>query len=295
MFKKELYLLALACLLGLPLAGFFLVQKGWPASRQCLAYCLPHSGGLGFNLSFCLAGGKKTWLRLALPLGEEAVLAVAAPAPSLPPPQKEEDNRPRPLIIIYNTHTGEAYAPTEGVARVDGGRGGVVKVAAVLAQELERRGFRVVCSDKIHDACYATSYLESEKTVKELLTAYPEAVAVFDIHRDSRQPQNARVLEIKGQAVAHVLIVVGSGERQPFPTWEQNLTFARRIAAKADTLYPGLCQGVRVKGGRYNQHLHTRALLFEIGGVDNTLEEAERAAVLWAEVLATALAEELSP
>ncbi|WP_165847767.1 stage II sporulation protein P [Ammonifex thiophilus] len=294
MFRKGLYLLVLTCLFGLPLAGFFLaVQKGWLTYRQCLVSCLPYVREPGLSPSLHLVWERKNWLRLVLPLGEETVLAVAAPAPS--PPPKKEDGRPRPLIIIYNTHTGEAYAPTEGVARVEGGRGGVVKVAAVLAQELEQRGFRVLRSDKIHDTCYATSYLESEKTVKELLVAHPEAVAVFDIHRDSRQPQNARVLEIKGQAVAHVLIVVGSGERQPFPTWEQNLAFARRVAAKADAMYPGLCRGVRVKGGRYNQHLHPRALLFEIGGVDNTLEEAERAAVLWAEVLAAALAEELSP
>ncbi|MGO0122674.1 stage II sporulation protein P [Desulfothermobacter acidiphilus] len=283
----------LACLMALLLtaAGFYAVQvRGWLTPQRCLLFSLSASPPLPSDL-VAKKEGERLCLRWALPFRWENWWAAAAPSPSI---IAEVGSQPRPLILIYNTHTGEAYAPSEGIARKEGGKGGVVQVAATLARELERHGFEVIRSDKIHDACYATSYLESEKTAQELLAAHPEAVAVFDIHRDSRQPPQDRVLELKGQAVAHVLIVVGSGERQPFPTWEQNRDFAQRLAAKAETLYPGLCRGVRVKGGRYNQHLHPRALLFEMGGVDNTLEEAERAAVLWAEVVAAVLREELA-
>ena len=64
------------------------------------------------------------------------------------------------------------------------------------------------------------------------------------------------------------------------------------MAAKADELYPGLCYGVRVKKDRYNQFLHPRALLVEIGGVNNTLTEAKRAARLLAHVVEAVLKED---
>lgn len=206
--------------------------------------------------------------------------------------QREEgEKRGTPLVVIYNTHTGETYALTDGVERV-AGRGKVVRVAAILAKGLSRREVKVVRSEKIHDTHYATSYLESEKTVRELIYSLPEVTALFDVHRDSRQPQGAATVKIGGREVARVLIVVGSDARQPFPTWRENLAFARRIAARADCLYPGLCAGVRVKEGRYNQFLHPRALLLEIGGVNNTFREAQAAAELFADVLADVVWEE---
>lgn len=53
--------------------------------------------------------------------------------------------------------------------------------------------------------------------------------------------------------------------------------------------YPGLSTGVFSKGspgdnGVYNQDLNDRALLLEFGGVDNNLEELQRAADATADV-----------
>ncbi|MEW6193107.1 MAG: stage II sporulation protein P [Bacillota bacterium] len=213
----------------------------------------------------------------------------AAPAPVSARAEPPGADAPDPgLVALYNTHTGETYALTDGVERVQG-RGGVVRVAAVLEEELRRRGIRVLRTDKIHDGCYATSYLESEKTVRELVYTHPDLAALFDIHRDVKQPRAEATVKVEGRDVARVLIVVGSDARLPFPAWRQNFSFARRIADRAEALYPGLCLGVRVKEGRYNQFLHPRALLLEVGGVNNTLEEAEAAAKLFAVVLADVL------
>jgi stage II sporulation protein P len=216
-------------------------------------------------------------------------LPQAAPAPVSARAEPPGADAPDPgLVALYNTHTGETYALTDGVERVQG-RGGVVRVAAVLEEELRRRGIRVLRTDKIHDGCYATSYLESEKTVRELVYTHPDLAALFDIHRDVKQPRAEATVKVEGRDVARVLIVVGSDARLPFPAWRQNFSFARRIADRAEALYPGLCLGVRVKEGRYNQFLHPRALLLEVGGVNNTLEEAEAAAKLFAVVLADVL------
>lgn len=234
---------------------------------------------------------KNGLLTSVLPVsGMVAVLPATSPPERVPQVKEVEIPAPPPLVAIYNTHTGETYAATDGVERV-AGRGGVVRVAAVLEKGLRQHGIAVLRTERIHDSRYATSYLESEKTVREFIYANPDIAALFDIHRDSKQPAGTTTVKVKGRDVARVLIVVGSDDRLPFPNWRQNLAFAQRIADRSDALYPGLCSGVRVKDGRYNQFLHPRVLLFEIGGVNNSLEEAEAAAELFAGVLAEVLKE----
>ncbi|MGB9905227.1 MAG: stage II sporulation protein P, partial [Desulfotomaculales bacterium] len=65
----------------------------------------------------------------------------------------------------------------------------------------------------------------------------------------------------------------------------QNKKFAGELAEKINAKYPGLCLGVRVSDGRYNQHLHPRAVLVEMGSACNSTEEAVAGARLFADVL----------
>lgn len=195
-----------------------------------------------------------------------------------------------PQVALYNTHTGETYALTDGVKRLDGKQGGIVKVTEALQKSLEQQHqIKVVRVDKIHDQVYNKSYLESEKTVQKLLADYPELKLILDIHRDSGRPRQDCFAEINGEKVAKIMIVVGSDARAEFPNWQQNLVLARQITDQLDEKYPGLSFGIRVQQGRYNQHYHTGALLFEIGSVENSTDEAIRAAELLAEVLAEVL------
>ncbi len=195
-----------------------------------------------------------------------------------PVPLSEES-----LVAIYNTHTGETYALTDGLERLHEKRGGVVKVAEALERELEEKyGIRVARSDVIHDANYSTSYARSQETLRGLLADNPSTQVVLDIHRDAGKSRENSIVTVNGQTVAPVLIVVGSDARAPFPTWRQNYNFARELAAEIDRQHPGLCLGVRIKEGRYNQFLHPRAVLLEVGSVSNSTEEAVRSARLLA-------------
>lgn len=190
------------------------------------------------------------------------------------------------LVAIYHTHTGECYSLTDGVARLDGKEGSVVQVGEVIRQELEKRyGLPTLHIKKIHDQKYNLSYMESEKTVREVLQEEPQLEVLLDIHRDAGKPRRDCLVRVQGKEVAPILFVVGSDARAPFPGWRQNEQFARQLAAALNKKYPGLCQGVRVKEGRYNQFLHPRALLVEIGSTNNTTAEAVASARLFAEVL----------
>jgi stage II sporulation protein P len=191
------------------------------------------------------------------------------------------------LVGIYNTHTGETYAMSDGVERLDGRRGGVVTVAAALQEALESKyGVKVARSDRINDANYNNSYPESEKTARELLAANPKIKVLLDVHRDSGKSREQSVVNINGQEAAPILFIVGSDTRRPFPAWRQNHAFAVELSNRMNQLYPGLSLGVRVKDGLYNQFLHPHAVLVEVGTTKNSTGEAVRSARMLADVLA---------
>ncbi|WP_051688043.1 stage II sporulation protein P [Desulfofalx alkaliphila] len=214
------------------------------------------------------------------------------------PPDDERDKNARDhlegpaLVAIYNTHTGETYALTDGVERLNGKRGAVVQVAEVLEEQLNKHGIGVVRSDTVHDAEYNRSYIESEKTVQKFLEEHENLQLLLDIHRDAARPRSDSYIEIKGEKVARIMFVVGSDARMPFPNWQQNLAAARQVESKMEEMYPGLSLGIRVKEGRYNQHYHPGAMLIEVGTVENTTEEALRAAKLLGDILARVLKED---
>ncbi|HHW45183.1 stage II sporulation protein P [Desulfofundulus thermobenzoicus] len=190
------------------------------------------------------------------------------------------------LVAIYHTHTGETYALTDGTDRLEGKEGGVVQVGEAVARVLESKyGLPTLHITKVHDASYNLAYMESEKTVREILQQNSRIKVLLDIHRDAGKPRRDCLVKVNGQEMAPILFVVGSDARAPFTSWRENEQFARQLAAALDKKYPGLCQGVRVKEGRYNQFLHPRALLVEVGSANNSTAEALGSARLFADVL----------
>ncbi len=192
-----------------------------------------------------------------------------------------------PLIAVYNTHNAETYIPTAGKAKVEGDNGGVAKVAKILTVKLEEKyGITTVYADTIHDyPDWTKSYVNSSRTVKALLAKYPDLKVLIDIHRDALPSDDSLSVNINGQSTARILFVVGSDERRAHPHWKQNQALAQKLADYLEAQYPGLCRGVRVKPGTYNQELHVGAILVEMGNDNNSLQEAERAAVILAEAL----------
>jgi stage II sporulation protein P len=200
--------------------------------------------------------------------------------------EKSSDND-KPLVLIYNTHNSETYAPTDGVEKVEGKNGGIEKVAAYLEKVLlEKYGVKSVRSTTIHDyPDWERSYINSAETVKKLLKENPSVQIVLDIHRDAGLPEKGVITTATGANMAKVLIVVGSDNRLDHPNWQQNWQFAKMMGYKMDKLYPGLLKAVRVQTGRYNQHLHHRSLILEMGCSQNTLEEALLSAEAMADVI----------
>ena len=210
---------------------------------------------------------------------------LTIPEDEYPPVQLDGE----PMVLVYTTHNGEAYLPTQGVSRQDGKNSGITSVAEVLFQTLQNKHrLKTVYSDNAHDfPDFTKAYYISRQTVKKQLQQHAMIQVVLDIHRDAGLKKRTDTLvRINGKDCAKVMIVVGTAH----PQWQQNLAFAQKIEKKANELYPGLIKCVRLfKDRTYNQNLHTRALLLEFGSDLNKEEDALESAKLMADVVATVL------
>lgn len=209
--------------------------------------------------------------------------------------------RGRVLVGLYCTHARESYLPVLAGARhaeeahtLDASRN-MLRVAEELARALsQEHGIGVVLSRRVHDRQGKLgAYVRSQETAQALLREYPDVRFLFDVHRDS-PGRDVTAATVQGRPAARIMIVLGS-PYQVGPAWARNKALADRVAQIMEERYPGLLRKVLVADARYNQHLSQGALLFEIGGVENTLEEALYSARLLADVLATLIAEQVTP
>lgn len=185
-------------------------------------------------------------------------------------------------VAIYHTHSDESYIPTDGTDSILGA-GGVYKVGDAFTSALQSKGLEVSHSDAKHDPHDNMAYERSRRTVTELLKKEPDAI--FDIHRDAAPPEVYKA-NIDGKDVTKLQLVVGKYG----PTGKQIEDYALQLKANSDTQHPGLIKGIFfAKGGDYNQDLHPRSMLLEVGAETNSRESAERGVALFADVIPTIL------
>jgi stage II sporulation protein P len=225
-------------------------------------------------------------------VGEPVVSAMNIPSF----PKFDIVNNPlsnKPVVGLYYTHTSESFVPSSGVDHSPGGqRGDIVEVGGALAARLNSHGISTLQNTTIHDyPSFMKAYSASEITVKKMLAENPSLQMIFDIHRDAEKRENY-IATVNGVQVARVMIVVTTGQPGLVqPHWQENHAFAKLIDAKMNQRYPGVSRGITLDDFRYNQQLHPRALLVEVGCQENTKEEAERGIELFGDVVAEIIAE----
>lgn len=186
-------------------------------------------------------------------------------------------------VVIYHTHTDESYLPTSGTDSKESG-GDIIAVGQAFKEALESGNVNAVHSTNNHFPHDINAYHRSRKTLTSLLKDGPDAA--FDIHRDA-VPASVYHTTINGIDATRVMIVVGRSN----PLMNTNLGYAQRIKKVCDQAHPGLIRGIFIGKGDYNQDLYPSALLFEIGGNNNSLIMAERGARSLADAIITAFAE----
>lgn len=206
-----------------------------------------------------------------------------------------------PAVGIYHTHSMESYLPeikrrtgkpnlTFDDAHTSDLDITVVKLGQMLAETLAGKyGVAAVHSSAVHDRDGKQgAYTLSLATAKSILEKYPGVRVLLDIHRDA-QPRDLTTAEIGGKEVARIMVVLGTSQNLPHPGWRKNYEFAMALARGMERKYAGLSLGVFASPNRYNQHLSPGALLLEVGGVENTLQECALSISMLADVLADLL------
>ena len=118
----------------------------------------------------------------------------------------------------------------------------------------------------------------------------------IDVHRDALSAQSTirRTVTIGGEESARFMVLVGKGTTGGYtekPDWEANLAIAERITQALNQQVYGLARDVKIKTGRFNQHIATRCVLIECGVNTNTLEQVLCGLPYLAQAIAEALAE----
>ncbi len=185
-----------------------------------------------------------------------------------------------PQILIYHTHSQEAYVDSE----IGDASQTVVGVGDELTRILtERYGYQVFHHTGVYDlpsrnGAYSRALPELEK----ILSENPSIQVVIDLHRDEMPEKVHLVTEIDGKQTARFMFFNGisrtrkTGELEYLfnPYLEDNLALSFQLEKAAQEYYPNLTRKIYLKGYRYNMHICPKTLLIELGAQNNTFEEA---------------------
>lgn len=214
-----------------------------------------------------------------------------------------------PQILIYHTHTQEAYRQIFGKEYIEVGEFrsnnddySVVAVGDALRQELNEYGFSVLHDTTNHEPPKLnTSYSRSIKTIEKYQRDYSTLSVFIDVHRDAYgdvETGKKDIVMVDGDECARVMFVVGVGEGfDDKSDYESNFTLALALTKQLESIQKGFTRPIRVRkrSHNYNQHVSDMCVLIEVGHNANSLEQAKNTAKYVALALSRVLSTQMMP
>lgn len=199
--------------------------------------------------------------------------------------EQKPQNQEKPIIYIYSSHDTEEYQePTSKIHSITPN----VKVASyILKDHLNDLGIKSTVekrkiSDylKKHNLNYYGSYDASRYYIQTSMKENDYKI-IIDLHRDSIK-RNLSVYENNNKKYAKILFVLTKKHKN----YKENEKFVKKLNEKINENYKGLSRGIMNREDAiFNQDLSPHAILLEVGGVDNTLEEINNTLYVIAKVL----------
>lgn len=212
----------------------------------------------------------------------------------LSPEMQIEKNAGKPQILIYHTHSQEAFADS-----VSGDISATIVGMGDYLTELltEKYGYCVIHNTSVFDMIDGkldrnAAYNLAEAEISQILEENPSVEVVIDLHRDGLDGEKM-VTDINGKPTAKIMFFNGLSRTArngaidylPNPYIAENLAFSFQLQLKAEEYYPGFTRNIYLQSLRYNLHLRPRALLVEAGSQLNTVEEEKNAMEPLADIL----------
>ena len=187
-------------------------------------------------------------------------------------------NIKKPIVYIYNSHQLENYNNEN--LQIYGITPNVLMASYLLKEKLNQKKIPTIVEEtnlaeflELNNWNHSMSYRASRIFMLDKKNTYDSLVYYIDIHRDSIKKE-ASTITINNKKYAKILFVVGLENKN----YQKNLTLATNINNLFNKYYKGLSRGILKKEGQnvngiYNQDISPNAMLIEVGGVDNNIEE----------------------
>lgn len=200
-------------------------------------------------------------------------------------------NESEPLVYIYNSHQTESYSlnfttdysisPT------------VLHASYILREHLKDNGISsLVESSSVkeylnkNNLSYYYCYDASRSFIKEKSKKY-NFKYIIDLHRDSVSKKNT-TCKIDDKEYARIMFVTSTKHKN----YEKNLSFVNELNNRLNKNYKGISRGIYKRNDViFNQDLNDNAILIEVGGVDNTIEQVNNTLYVFAKVLSSYIIE----
>ena len=208
---------------------------------------------------------------------------------------KLDKNKKGPKILLYHTHSQEAFADSvPGDVNTT-----IVGVGRYLAKLLnEKYGIETLHHEGIYDmkngkVDRTQAYERAKGNIQKILKDNPSIEMVIDLHRDGVGKNTRLVTEIDGKPTAKLMFFNGMSRTRTNgkltvlqnPYIQDNLALSLQMKLEAERRYPGLTRNIYLKGYRYNMHMKPKTLLVEGGAQTNTVAEIMNAMDYLAEIL----------
>lgn len=208
---------------------------------------------------------------------------------------KLNKNKKGPKILLYHTHSQEAFADSiPGDANTT-----VVGVGRYLTKLLnEKYGIETLHHEGIYDmkdgkVDRTRAYERAKGNIQKILNDHPSIEMVIDLHRDGVGENTRLVTEVNGKPAAKLMFFNGMSRTRTNgkltvlqnPYIQDNLALSLQMKIEAEKRYPGLTRNIYLKGYRYNMHMKPKTLLIEGGAQTNTVAEIMNSMNYLAEIL----------
>ncbi len=207
---------------------------------------------------------------------------------------KIDTNTKGPKVLIYHTHSQEAFADSvQGDPSTT-----IVGVGDYLCELLNKKGIETIHDKGVYDIIdgkldRSMAYEVSMEAAQSILEANPSIEVVIDLHRDGVAEGTHLVTEVNGKPTAKIMYFNGlsktriNGEINYLsnPYIQDNLALSLQMELATEKMYPGFARRIYLRGYRYNQHLLPKSLLIEAGAQTNTVQEMKNAMEPLADVL----------
>lgn len=206
--------------------------------------------------------------------------------------EEKEEVKSKPLVYIYNTHDTEKYSlPFVSDYSVTPD----VRLASFILKDylndykIESFVQTKSINDylKKHNLDYKGAYEASRVYMEEELNKNDYKILI-DLHRDSVSYKKT-LYERDNKKYARIMFVLTTKHKN----YRENEKFAEKLNDKFNKYYSGLSRGImKRKDVIFNQDKSPYAILIELGGIDNTLEEINNTLEVLAYILNEFIIEE---